>query len=180
MKDADHGPPAELTGRPCCAATGWGLPLALAVAIAVAAWVLVPRRMAVEGDAAGPHAPAGAANAAESWSPSPPPEPSTPTAALAIDFGNGARREFERLPWHEGMTVGDLMRAARTTRPAVAYETRGEGAATFLVSLEGVANEQAGGRNWLYRVGDQPGDASFEVKPLAAGDRVLWEFRRGE
>lgn len=112
------------------------------------------------------------------WTPLP--APAGEQVALTIDFGNGARREFDALPWREGMTVGDAMAAAREFQPAIAYTQRGTAAGAFLTSLEGVANEGSDGRNWLYRVDDLPGESSFAVHPLAPGQRVLWIFDRGE
>ncbi|HMO86527.1 MAG TPA: DUF4430 domain-containing protein [Lacipirellulaceae bacterium] len=111
------------------------------------------------------------------WSPAPRPEGAV--ATLRVDFGNGARREL-LLPWRPGMTVGDLLAAAADFRPAVTFTHRGAGDMTFLTSLEGVANEGADGRSWLYRIDDQLGDRSFAVAEVPAGATVLWEFRRGE
>src|SRR5262245_30066854 len=34
------------------------------------------------------------------------------TVALAIDFGDGSVRQFDNMPWFEGMTVADVMSAA--------------------------------------------------------------------
>jgi hypothetical protein len=117
-------------------------------------------------------------NAAEHWKPTPVPEGET--VALVIDFGNGARREFDALPWSAGMTVGDLLRTARDFRPAVQFEQSGTGDGAFLTSLEGVAHEGAGGRFWFYEVDGRFGTVSFDAQQLQAGQRVLWKFRRGE
>jgi hypothetical protein len=108
------------------------------------------------------------------------PSPQGLTASLAIDFGNGAKREFTDMPWDERMTVGDLMRAASLRSPGLAYEVRGSGEMTLLTSLDGVANGEGNGRYWLYEVNGLPAQVSFAVQPLAAGDRVLWVFKRPE
>ncbi len=116
--------------------------------------------------------------AKENWSPST--RPAGQTVSMTIDFGNGARREFAALAYRDGMTVGDLMRQARDFRPQIRFALKGEGEMSFLTSLENVANEGGGGRNWLYSVDGKTGETSFEVCPLTPGAAVLWEFRQGE
>jgi hypothetical protein len=167
MEGADEGPPADLPrdAMGSSAPRGWSLPLVLAVALAAASWALVSSRMKRETPPEGPHGSSAGATAGGSWTPSPPPDPAAKSVTLTIDFGNGATRSIAALPWRDGMTVGDVMRAARQFSPGVDYEVRGTG---------------AGGRCWLYKVDDRPGEVSFEVQPVAAGERVLWEFSRGE
>jgi hypothetical protein len=113
------------------------------------------------------------------WTPAP--RPTGKTVTLTIDFGNGARREFDDLPWIPGLTLGKLMEEAREFRPAVTFTQQGEGEMAFLKALEGVANESGSdGRYWLYSVDGRHGEVSFAVQPLEAGAAVLWEFRRGD
>jgi len=99
---------------------------------------------------------------------------------LSIDFGNGAQRTFERLPWQESMTVADLMILAHDFCPGIQFEAQGEGKMAFLDSLEGVANGGADQRNWLYRVNGKHAHVSYAVYTLQAGDEVLWIYARGE
>ena len=108
------------------------------------------------------------------WTPAA--RPTGETVRLEIDFGNGASREFAALPWQPEMTVGDVMETARDFRPAIRFTQQGEGESGFLTSLEGVANEGSGERNWRFSVNDRIGETSFCVAPVAAGDQVLWEF----
>jgi hypothetical protein len=119
-----------------------------------------------------------AAGAATGWAPAP--RPDGETVSLAIDFGNGARREFAALPHRAGMTIGDLLRAAEQFRPALAFTHQGDGEMAFLTSLEGVANEGGDGRYWIYSVDGATGTVSYEQQALEPGSAVLWEFRRGE
>jgi hypothetical protein len=151
------------------------LPLLLVGVLAVAAAILLALRdESRDGAPTSPHGEA----AVVAWTPTE--RPNGETVALEIDFGNGARRQFEALPFSEGMTVGDLLRQAGKFRPAIEFEHHGAGEEALLTSLEGVKNEGAGGRFWTYQVNGQFANVSFDVQPLAAGDRVLWKFAPAE
>ena len=145
----------------------------LAVSLAAASWLLV----SVRNDPDAPPGGAGAKEQAAAWT-----EPATvgETVALEIDFGNGARREYAALPYRDGMTVGDAMRLARDFGPGLAFTRHGDGELSFLTSLDGVANQGVGGRFWLYQVDGERADVSYEVQPLSAGQRVLWQFKEPE
>ncbi len=108
------------------------------------------------------------------WSPSP--QPVGKTVSLSIDFGNGAKKEFAALPWQAEMSVADLLVAAQKFRPGIQFTQVGSGESGFLSSLDGLANEGAGGRNWLYQVNDQHAHVSFCLEKLDSGGHVLWSF----
>jgi hypothetical protein len=92
--------------------------------------------------------------------------------SLSVDFGNGRRQDFAALAWHDGMTVAELFGQAA----GIAIIQKGAGRGAFLTTIDGVANEEADGRNWTYEVNGQSGDRSFAVYELRPGDRVLWTF----
>jgi uncharacterized protein DUF4430 len=96
------------------------------------------------------------------------------TVVLTIDFGDGRQQELEPVAWRSGMTVRDLTRESR--RDNLKLVVKGTGASAFLASLDGVENEGADGRNWMYQVNGEPGDRSFAIYELAPSDRVLWTF----
>lgn len=150
------------------------LPLLLVGVLAIVAAVLLVLRDAPPDGVAGRRS----GTVSTAWAPEE--RPQGETVALEIDFGNGARRQFDALPWSAGMTVGDLLRQASQFRPAIVFEHDGVGAKAFLTSLEGVPNEGVNGRFWTYEVNGQFANASFDVQPLAAGDRVLWKFGAAE
>jgi hypothetical protein len=125
-----------------------------------------------------PVAPQAPTQNGHAWTPTPQPEGDA--ASLTVDFGNGASRRWEALPFVPGMTVGALLEEARKFKPPLAFTQQGEGEQSFLTSLEGVANEGGGGRNWMYSVDGEDGHVSFAVQEIQAGDAVLWEFRRQE
>lgn len=108
------------------------------------------------------------------WTPSE--KPAGEVVQLEIDFGNGAKRQFEALPWRADMTVADVMTAARDFRPGIRYAQIGEGASGFLTELEGLKNEGASGRNWRYEVAGTPGSMSFCLQKVASGELVRWTF----
>ncbi|MCC6492025.1 MAG: DUF4430 domain-containing protein [Pirellulales bacterium] len=164
--------PARTSLDPPAPGGRWAMPLVLFTALAIMTGLMLKFKP----PAAIP--PAGAdRGAVVGWAPAP---PDGPAVSLSIDFGNGARRDFSRLPWNEGMTVGSLMEAAAQFRPGIRLERRGEGAMTLLTSIDGVANQGPGGRSWIYSVNGQAGEVSCAVQPLATGDRVLWVFSAPE
>lgn len=147
--------------------------MVLAVGLAAASWLL----MGVRDDRDASRATGTAEETSAAWTP---PAAAGETVALEIDFGNGARREFAALPYRDGMTVGDALRLARDFGPGLAFTRQGEGELSFLTSFDGVANQGPGGRFWLYQVDGERADVSYEVQPLAAGQRVLWQFTEPE
>jgi hypothetical protein len=162
------GPPGDFSPR----SNSWTLPLVLVAGAAlVGTWLLLNEA------ARRPQAPAPGGDSVKNWTPAPRPEGET--ATLAIDFGNGARREFV-LPWSEKLTLGKLMREARDFRPGIRYTQKGKGKMAFLTSLEGVENQGASGRNWLYEIDGNHGKVSFEIQPLEAGAKVLWVYKKAD
>jgi hypothetical protein len=97
---------------------------------------------------------------------------------LIVDYGDGVQKHFTALPWKDGMTVLDAMKAAQEHRRGIKLQYRGSGATAFLTQIDDVKNEGAD-RNWVYRVNDQLADRSFGVFQLKAGDTVLWKFEKG-
>ena len=144
---------------------GWLFPVLLAVLllglIAFGKWTPNP-------------APRQQAGPAADWSPSP--QPTGETVRLTIDFGNGASKKFAALPWQAGMTVADLLVAAREFRPGVEFVQVGAGEGGFLQSLDGLSNEGASGRNWLYQVDGQHAHRSFCLETIKTGRHILWKF----
>jgi hypothetical protein len=118
--------------------------------------------------------PAGSFQASIDWVPAV--RPNGDTVGLEVDFGNGARRVFDALPYHADMTVADVMDEARQFQPAIRYTQMGEGAGGFLTDLEGLKNEGASGRNWQYEVAGKPGNKSFCLQTVMPGEVVRWTF----
>ena len=104
------------------------------------------------------------------------PKPTGETVSLTIDFGNGAQKEFSALPYRAEMTVADLLAAARDFRPGITFTQVGTGESGFLRSLDGLTNQGAEGRNWLYQVDGKHAHASFCLEKLEPGRHILWKF----
>jgi hypothetical protein len=102
-------------------------------------------------------------------------EPATESIQLIVDFGDGAEKHFPKIAWRDGMTVLDVLLAAKRHPRGIQFEYRGKDATAFLTSIDGLANEGRG-RNWLFRVNGKLAEQSFATTPLRAGDAVLWRF----
>ena len=168
METLSDSPPAPPAGPG--QGNSWTMPLLLAAMLALAAtlWLQFQHRPARED----------ASSAAAGWSV--PLGEESQSVSLAVDFGNGARREFAALPYRKGMTIADLLKMAAGYRPSLRYTQRGDGEFALLTSLDGVTNGTPADRFWLYEVNGQPGKVSFALHELAAGDRVLWAFKAPE
>ncbi len=95
---------------------------------------------------------------------------------LTIDFGNGVKKQFDALPWRQGMTVELLMQEASRWQPGIFYSQLGEGETGFIESIDGLKNQGFSGRNWKYEVNGKYAETSFCLHPLEPGDRLLWKF----
>ncbi len=93
--------------------------------------------------------------------------------SIRLDFGDGRQLDFSAVPWRRGMTIADLLHEIH----GISIVQKGTGKAAFLVGINGIENEGADGKNWLYEVNGQSGDRSFADYELRPGDRVLWTFR---
>ena len=181
--EPENGPPPAAETGPGSRARGpWLLPLLLVAVLAGmllysqpwAKWGQTGSGNSAERGARGGEMAAAGTTPHGGWVPAP--RPAGKTVALTVDFGNGASREFAALPWHDGMTLADLMEMARHFRPSITYTQKGTGAQAFLTALEGVAHQANQGNFWFYEINGKRGIRSFGIQPLLPGDRVLWTF----
>ena len=165
----DQNAPSDACGTTACSGR-WKLPVlfALVLAAIVAYRTSVDRETRVEPAAAPPaDAPISA-------------DPSGQTVTLTVQFADGSERQFDAVPWHDGMTVADLMTAASQRPDGLRYVLRGSGEMAFLTKIDDIENEGASGRNWTYTINGTRADRSFAVYRLAPGDQVLWTFAESE
>jgi len=163
MKPKQSGPdgsqPAQQEGG------GWIFPTLLltllVMLIGIAKWNVQPQ-------------PVSSSNLPMRWTPSD--LPAGEIVSLEIDFGNGATKQYAALAWRPEMTAADLLEEASKFRPGVAFEQIGDGASGFLKSLDGLANQGVGGRNWIYQVDGELAEHSFCLEKLQPGEHILWTF----
>lgn len=100
------------------------------------------------------------------------------TVRLVIDYHDGVRKVFDKLPWKEGMTVRDAMDAAQSTGHGIRYEAKGSGETAFLTRIDDVQSQGARRekKNWVYKVNDKLAEKSFGVYKLKVGDSVQWTY----
>jgi hypothetical protein len=108
--------------------------------------------------------------------PSPPASPKTKQVRLAVDYGDGVKKEFYAIPWRQEMTILDAMEFAQKHPRGIKFRMRGRTATAFLTTIDDVSNQGGGAANWTYRVNGQLGDRSFAVYQLGPEDAVVWRF----
>lgn len=100
---------------------------------------------------------------------------------LEIKYGGSREdREFEEIPWREGMTVFDVLVQARRVDREFAFRHRGSRDTLFVTSIDGIENRGARGPNWIFRVDDKLGDRSAGAFEVKAGQKVIWHFGKYE
>lgn len=97
------------------------------------------------------------------------------TVKLIVDYGDNLQKHFVAIPWKKDLTILDAMDVAAKHPRGIRFETRGKGETMFLLKIDDLKNE---GRhlNWIYYVNGKPGETSFAIHSLQAGDIVLWKF----
>ena len=148
----------------CACGSKWRLPVLLAIVLAA---ILLSQNRAIRDAVIGPAKEAHNERAGSA---------SAERVTLTIDFGDRGPRQAEVTSWSEGMTVGDLLNRVR--RLSVAQQ--GSGASAFVTQINGVTNEGAGGRNWIYSVNGKAADRSLGIYELRPNDHVLWTFTGGD
>jgi hypothetical protein len=95
-------------------------------------------------------------------------ELSLETVTLIIDYGNGAQKSFASIPWRQGMDVLEVLGAAESINPGLAFEfsvtlesDRAGRQRGFIASIDGVEADQTN-QEWLIRIHDR-----FEGSTLA-------------
>ena len=104
-----------------------------------------------------------------------PVEPAVGMVTVVIDFnGRGENKEMEMACESDSTVFSILEQLQRAQRLRISHS--GSGESVFISEIDGVANEQAAGDNWTYRVNDELGDRSCGVFPVKSGDQILWRF----
>lgn len=97
------------------------------------------------------------------------------TVALEINFGESkSSKSIDVVCSPDSTVLLSLERAQQMNK--LKFESKGSGERTFVESIDGVGNEGAGGKNWIYRVNDKLGDKSAGVFEVAPGDKISWSW----
>ena len=104
--------------------------------------------------------------------------PAATTITLIIDYGDSAEKRLAEIPWHEKMTVFDVMKAAEKRPHGVVLVYRGSGETAMLTRLDDLENQGGASeaKNWVYRINGKMGQESFGIAEVKPGDTVLWKF----
>lgn len=95
--------------------------------------------------------------------------------ALTINYGDGVEKRFTAIPWKPGMTVLEVLEAARKHPRGIRFKYRGSAGRAFLYQIDDIPNEGKGD-NWIFRINKKLAGQSFAVTRVNAGDVILWEF----
>ena len=97
------------------------------------------------------------------------------TVTLEVDFGDNKPGKSIVVVCSPDSTVLQSLERAREMKK-LKFDSRGVGETAFLSSIDGVKNEGADGKNWIYKVNGQLGDKSAGIYELDPGDTVIWTF----
>jgi len=97
------------------------------------------------------------------------------TVDLAVDFGSEKKPIAVAVVCSEDSTVLSILERAHNTKD-LDLKFRGSGETAFVESIDGVKNEGAGGKNWIYRINGKTGDKSAGIYEVDPGDTVSWTF----
>jgi hypothetical protein len=100
----------------------------------------------------------------------------TKTIALTIEFPGDVEVHYKAIAYTEGMTVFDALTAAAKHSRPLPFKHTGSGEFAFLTELDGVKNEGASGKNWIYKVDGQRAKVGMGSMKLMPGNQVVWIF----
>lgn len=99
---------------------------------------------------------------------------SKPTVSLTVELPGDVDIHYKAIPYVDGMTVFDVLTAASKHSRALKFKHTGSGEFAFLTEIEGVKNEGASGKNWVYKVDGERAKVGMGSMKLTAGNQVLW------
>jgi hypothetical protein len=105
--------------------------------------------------------------------------PSGQVIQLTIDFGDGAQKRFTAISFRDGMTVLDVLDAAKAHPHGITFAARGSGAMTLITKIDDLANQEgaAGAKDWLFFVNDKLADRGCGAASVKPGDSILWRYQ---
>ena len=97
------------------------------------------------------------------------------TVTLEVEYGSEKRMKSIPVVCSPDSTVLLSLERAQNLKK-LKFESRGSGETAFISEIDGVKNEGASGKNWIYRVNDKLGDKSAGVFEVNPGDTISWSF----
>jgi hypothetical protein len=97
------------------------------------------------------------------------------TVDLFVDFTGERANVKVSVPCSADSTVFQILERA-SKMGDLEFDSQGSGGTAFVHAINGVMNQRARGKNWVFRVNDEVAHEScgtFEVSP---GDRIEWRF----
>ena len=100
------------------------------------------------------------------------------TVHLVVDYGDGAMKIINDIPWTQGLTVLDVMNAAKMRPHGITFEFSGSGSSALLTKIDDLTSQSsgAGRKNWQFWINAAYGNRSFGVYEVQPQDTVLWRF----
>ena len=97
------------------------------------------------------------------------------TVTLQVYFGAGKTSKNCNVVCSPDSTVLMTLERAQQTGE-LKFESTGSGETTFVKSIDGLTNEGADGKNWIYRVNEKLGDKSAGIYKVSPGDIISWSW----
>ncbi|MEE8169231.1 MAG: DUF4430 domain-containing protein [Phycisphaerae bacterium] len=96
---------------------------------------------------------------------------------LVIDYGDGVEKHFTVLPWRKGMTALDAMKLAEASSHGIKVQSRDFGGAGHMIQrIDDLQNEGGRGKNWVFWINTNFGEASVSRVELQPSDVVTWRY----
>ncbi len=101
------------------------------------------------------------------------------TVRLVVDYGDGVEMHYKAIAWRDGMTVLDVLAAAKKHARPLAYSQRGSGRGALITQIGGLANEGGGAtdKNWMYTVNGKAPKLAPASKPCGPKTLSCGSFR---
>ena len=101
------------------------------------------------------------------------------TVRLVVDYGDGVETHYKAIAWRDGMTVLDVLAAAKKHARPLAYSQRGSGRGALITQIGGLANEGGGAtdKNWMYTVNGKAPEIGAGEQTVRPEDVILWKFQ---
>jgi hypothetical protein len=101
------------------------------------------------------------------------------TVRLVVDYGDGVETHYKAIAWREGLTVLDVLSAAKKHARPLTYSQRGSGRGALITQIGDLANEGGGAadKNWMYTINGKAPEIGAGEQTVQPKDVILWKFQ---